>query len=63
MIKTLRKTFKQDKEGFEIPKGVQDIIPVKKIYEDRFNKPEWIQRFICLRAEAEGIRKGETEHM
>ena len=34
MIKTLRKTFKQDKEGFEIPKGVQDIIPVKKIYED-----------------------------
>ena len=37
---------------------------VKKIYEDRFNKPEWIQRFICLRAETEGIsRKGETEHM
>ena len=28
MIKTLRKTFKQDKEGFEIPKGVQDIVPI-----------------------------------
>lgn len=35
---------------------------VKKIYEDRFNKPKWIQRFICLRAEAEGIRREETEH-
>ena len=32
---------------------------VEKIYEDRFSKPEWIQKFICLRAEAEGIGKGD----
>lgn len=36
---------------------------VKKIYEDRFTKPEWIQRFICPRANAEGIGKGETEYI
>ena len=32
---------------------------LKKIYEDRFSKPEWIQKFICLRAETEGIGKGD----
>lgn len=36
---------------------------IRKIYEQRKEKPEWVQRFICLRAEAEGIRKGESEHM
>ncbi|MEG0751080.1 MAG: ATP-binding protein [Oscillospiraceae bacterium] len=34
MIKTLKNLFKQDKEKFTIPKGVQDVIPVKSIYED-----------------------------
>ena len=34
MIKTMRNIFKQDREGFEMPKGVQDIIPIKKIYDD-----------------------------
>ncbi|HHZ07071.1 MAG TPA: DUF87 domain-containing protein [Clostridiales bacterium] len=34
MIKTLKNLFKQDKEKFVVPKGVQDIIPVKAIYED-----------------------------
>jgi len=34
MIKTLRNLFKQDKEKFVVPKGVQDVIPVKAIYED-----------------------------
>ena len=32
---------------------------VGEIYEDRFSKPEWIKKFICLRAEAEGIGKGD----
>ena len=27
MIKTLHNLFKQDKEKFVVPKGVQDIIP------------------------------------
>ena len=34
MIKTLRNIFKQDKEKFVVPKGVQDVIPVTAIYDD-----------------------------
>lgn len=34
MIKTLNNILKQDKEKFIIPKGVQDVIPIRAIYED-----------------------------
>ena len=34
MIKTLSTLFKQDKEKFVVPKGVQDAIPIPAIYED-----------------------------
>jgi len=34
MIKTLTNTMKQDRERFEVPRKVQDIIPVKTIYPD-----------------------------
>lgn len=34
MLKTLNTVRKQDREKFKCPKGVHDIIPVKKIYED-----------------------------
>ncbi len=34
MIKTLTTLFKQDKEKFVVPKGVQDILPVNVIYDD-----------------------------
>ena len=34
MIKTLSILLKQDKERFVVPKGVQDVIPVKAIYDD-----------------------------
>ena len=34
MIKTLTNIFKQDKEKFVVPKGVQDVIPIKAIYDD-----------------------------
>ena len=34
MIKTLTTLFKQDKEKFVVPKGVQDVIPIKAIYDD-----------------------------
>lgn len=34
MIKTLNNIFKQDKEKFVVPKGVQDCIPVTAIYDD-----------------------------
>lgn len=34
MIKTLNTLFKQDKEKFVVPRGVQDIIPIHAIYED-----------------------------
>ena len=33
-MKTLSKIFKQDKEKFIVPKGVQDAIPIKTIWED-----------------------------
>jgi len=34
MIKTLQKIVKQDKEKFVIPKGVQQVIPIKAIWSD-----------------------------
>lgn len=34
MIKTLTTLFKQDKEKFVVPKGVQDVIPITAIYDD-----------------------------
>lgn len=34
MIKTLTNLFKQDKEKFVVPKGVQDVIPVAAIFYD-----------------------------
>ena len=30
------KLFKKDKENFIAPKGVQDIIPVKRIWKEAF---------------------------
>ena len=34
MLRTLKTIFKQDKEKIKVPRFVQDIIPVKAIYED-----------------------------
>ncbi|AHF09034.1 MULTISPECIES: VirB4-like conjugal transfer ATPase, CD1110 family [Dehalobacter] len=34
MIKTLQKMMKQDKEKFVIPKGVQQVIPIKAVWPD-----------------------------
>lgn len=34
MIKTLSNLFKQNKEKFVVPKGVQDCIPICAIYDD-----------------------------
>ena len=34
MIKTLQNTLKQDKERFTVPKSVQDIIPIRRIWTD-----------------------------
>lgn len=34
MLKTLKKIFNLDKEKFKVPRAVQDIIPVKAIWED-----------------------------
>ena len=33
-MKTLNNIFKLDKEKFKIPKSVQDIIPIKALWED-----------------------------
>lgn len=48
MIKTLRQLFKQDKEKFVVPKGVQDVIPVTAIYDDgifRYGKEKYSKSF------------------
>ncbi|MGO5096424.1 VirB4-like conjugal transfer ATPase, CD1110 family [Agathobaculum sp. LCP25S3_E8] len=34
MIKTLQNTLKQDKERFIVPRSVQDIIPIRRIWPD-----------------------------
>ena len=34
MIKTLQTTLKQDKERFKVPRSVQDIIPIRRIWPD-----------------------------
>ena len=48
MIKTLRNIFKQDKDKFVVPKGVQDVIPVTAIYDDgifRIGKDKFTKTF------------------
>ena len=34
MIKTLQSTMKQDREPFNVPRKVQDVIPIKRIWDD-----------------------------
>ena len=34
MIKTLKNLFKQDKERYAVPRNVQDVIPVRRIWKD-----------------------------
>ena len=34
MIKTLQNTLKQDKEGFILPRSVQDAIPIRRLWPD-----------------------------
>jgi type IV secretory pathway VirB4 component len=34
LIKTLQNTLKQDKEGFDLPKSVQDAIPIRRLWPD-----------------------------
>ena len=34
MLKTLKNLLKQDKERFKVPRKVQDVIPIKRIWND-----------------------------
>jgi len=34
LLKTLKNVISQDRESFRIPRSVQDVIPIKKIYEE-----------------------------
>ena len=48
MSKTLRTLFKQDKEAYTIPKGVQDVIPIFALYDDgifRIGKDKYSKTF------------------
>ncbi len=54
MIKTLANLFKQDKEKFVIPKGVQDVIPVAAIFDDgifKVGKDKYSKRYISVDSE------------
>ena len=35
MLRTLKNLFKQDREKFVVPKSVQNVIPIKTIWELR----------------------------
>ena len=51
MIKTLSNLFKQDKEKFVVPKGVQDCIPIYATYDDgifRVGKDKYSKSFKTL---------------
>mgnify|MGYP001128954418 CR=1 FL=1 len=65
-MKTLRTLFKQDKEVFVVPKGIQDVIPVTRIWQDGIfqvgkNKYSKCYRFtdinyaVASRADKEGM--------
>ena len=34
MLKSVRQTMKMDREKIKIPRSVQDLIPIKAVYED-----------------------------
>ena len=34
MIKSIRTIMKQDKERYKVPRKVQDVIPIKRIWPD-----------------------------
>ena len=34
MLRSLNRILKQDKEPFSIPRSVQDVIPIKRIWTD-----------------------------
>ena len=34
MIKTLKNLLKQDKERYTVPRKVQDVIPIRRIWKD-----------------------------
>ena len=34
MLKTLSNLLKQDKEKYRVPRRVQDVIPIKRIWND-----------------------------
>ena len=33
-MKTLNRLFKQDRERFTVPRSVQDVIPIQRIWDD-----------------------------
>ena len=64
MLRTLKNLFKQDREKFVVPKSVQNVIPIKTIWDDGIflvgrNKYAWEMKFpslwvrICIKC---GIR-------
>ena len=65
MIKTLTNLFKQDKEKFVVPKGVQDVIPVAAIFDDGIFKvgKGWVDDFnLHYESVDRSFERGQTFH-
>ena len=55
MIKTLKNLLKQDKERYTVPRKVQDVIPVRRIWKDGiFMTGGKFAKKMCIRDSAEG---------
>jgi len=68
MIKTLKILSKQEKERYTVPKKVQDVIPVRRIWQDgifltgnKFSKREYVPDLFGA-AQFPGFRCGDENH-
>ena len=58
MIKTIKTMAKQEKERYNVPRKVQDVIPVRRIWPDGiFLVPD-----LFGAAELSGLRRGDEDH-
>ena len=56
MIKTLKTMSKQDKERYTVPRKVQDVIPVRRIWQDGifFDRKQVLQNLSVQRHQLSG---------
>ena len=69
MIKTLKTMSKQDKERYTVPRKVQDVIPVRRIWQDgifltgnKFSKTYQFSDINYLASQLPGFWSGDENH-